>query len=153
MSPVQLSFRADRAQSARAPRGVAPPSSGGGTGPLCRPPPPALGTNQELIQFPFSLFAAVTVALLQLADEFFSIALDPVHIVVGELSPPTADVTLYLDPLAFQYVFIHPFLLFVIKLTKICTWGANGSSWVRRISGPAVGTTSIGHRAFFIRRI
>src|SRR5438093_8482307 len=117
MSPLQLSFRA-------AQRAVAPPSSRGGTAPLCRPTPPALGT-----------------------------ALDPVHIVVGELSPPTADVTLYLDPLAFQYVFIHPFLLFVIKLTKICTWGANGSSWVRRISGPAVGTTSIGHRAFFIRRI
>src|SRR2546425_6747376 len=102
MSPVQLSFRADRAQSARAPRGVAPPSSGGGTGPLCRPPAPALGTSQELIQFPFGLFAAVIAALLQLADE---------------------------------------------------SWGANGSSWVRRTSGLAVGTTSIGHRAFFIRRI
>src|SRR5207249_11464389 len=105
MSPLQLSFRAARAQRARA-----PPSSRGGTGPLCRPTP-ALGTSQELIQFPFGLFAAVTVAPLQLADEFFSIAFDLVHIVVGELSPPTADVTLYLDPLAFQYVFIHPFLL------------------------------------------
>src|SRR5213593_547413 len=87
---LQLSFRAARARRARAPRGVAPPSSGGGTGPLCRPPPPALGTSQELIQFPFGLFAAVTVALLQLADEFFSIALDLVHIAVGELSPPNA---------------------------------------------------------------
>src|SRR2546428_1727989 len=108
MSPVQLSFRADRAQSARAPRGVAPPSSGGGTGPLCRPPAPALGTSQELIQFPFGLFAAVIVALLQLADEFFSIALDLVHIAVGELSPPNADVTLYPDPLPFSMsLFIH----------------------------------------------
>src|SRR5437870_9206755 len=64
MSPLQLSFRAARAQRARA-----PPSSRGGTGPLCRPTP-ALGTSQELIQFPFGLFAAVTVAPLQLADEF-----------------------------------------------------------------------------------
>src|SRR2546425_12892514 len=111
MSPVQLSFRADRAQSARAPRGVAPPSSGGGTGPLCRPPPPALGTSQELIQFPFGLFAAVTVTLLRLADEFFRIVLDLVHIAVGELSPTNANVTPYPDPLALHDAFIHPFLL------------------------------------------
>src|SRR5213594_3123162 len=153
MSPVQLSFRAARARRARAPRGVAPPSSGGGTGPLCRPPTPALGTSQELIQFPFGLFAAVTVAPLQLADEFFSIAFDLVHIVVGELSPTNCGCHPLPGSTCLSVCLYSSIPPIVIKLTKICTWGANGSSWVRRTSGPAVGTTSIGQRAFFIRRI
>src|SRR5207249_7359453 len=147
MSPLQLSFRAARAQRARA-----PPSSRGGTGPLCRPTP-ALGTSQELIQFPFGLFAAVTVAPLQLADEFFSIAFDLVHIVVGELSPTNCGCHPLPGSTCLSVCLYSSIPPIVIKLTKICTWGANGSSWVRRTSGPAVGTTSIGHRAFLIRRI
>jgi len=66
-----------------------------------------IGHSQEIRDFLFSLFAAVSIAFLQPADKLLGVTLDLVDIVVGHLSPPAPDVTFHLKPFAFKNVFIH----------------------------------------------
>jgi len=51
-----------------------------------------------------STIAGVAIALLQFSDELFCVALDLIQIVVGQLSPTMANITLQLMPLALDNV-------------------------------------------------
>src|SRR5439155_2942109 len=80
-----------------------------------------VGHAAEVIHFPFSLLAAISVPFLQFANELFRITLNLVNVVVGELAPPLTDVSLYLKPFTFENVCVHSAPL----RNRSCTCHAN----------------------------
>src|SRR5680860_1466425 len=62
---------------------------------------------QEVVHAPLGLLAAVTVALLDLANQLLVIALRRLDVVLGELAPLLLDAALELLPLTSQDVSVH----------------------------------------------
>src|SRR5205085_12704418 len=71
---------------------------------------PSMGTVEPGIDLPLGLVPRHAVTLLQTAGEFRALALDHVHVVVGELAPFLLNLALELFPVAFDAVPIHRLL-------------------------------------------
>src|SRR5262245_17552870 len=62
---------------------------------------------QEVVEFLFSLFTFIAVALLQLTYHFLSLPLNLGYVIVCELSPSGADLAFQLIPSALKNLRIH----------------------------------------------
>src|SRR5215813_10908663 len=74
--------------------------------------------TDPLVDLPFGFVASDAVAFLNLAHELLGLALDEVHIVIGQHAPLLANLALELIPLSLERVLVHDVLH--SKPTAIC---------------------------------
>lgn len=75
-------------------------------------------TSDKVIDLSFGLVTLVPVAFLNSADQFFSVPLGALKIVVRQLSPLRLDFTFELPPFPLQDVFIHESAPFVKRVKR-----------------------------------
>jgi hypothetical protein len=70
--------------------------------------------RNTLIDFIGGILAGIAVLFLQHASQNIEFAIGPLQVVVGEFAPPGFGFALDLFPFAFEYVFVHLILLWII---------------------------------------